>query len=51
MLGISGSTGSFVYYVPEWDLIYAGTFNQFGWMKKHLVFLLQIHGILHRIET
>ena len=46
MYGISGSTGSYVYYIPEYDAVFAGTFNQRNFMKKHIFFLLKAEGIL-----
>lgn len=39
LIGHSGSTGSFMYYCPEWDIYLAGSFNQLSYQKKHIVFL------------
>lgn len=39
LIGHSGSTGSFLYYCPEWDIYLAGSFNQLSYQKKHVVFL------------
>lgn len=40
LLGASGSTGAFAYYVPGWDAVITGTFDQTDWEEKHLRFLL-----------
>ncbi|MBX2802705.1 MAG: beta-lactamase family protein [Myxococcales bacterium] len=40
LVGVSGATGSFVYYVEEYDAVVAGTFDQTAWGEKHLQFLL-----------
>lgn len=50
LYGVSGSTGSYVYYVPEYDAVIAGTFNQTGYQAKHVRFLLQPLAILRRIQ-
>lgn len=38
--GASGSTGSFAYYVPDWDAVITGTFDQTNWEERHLRWLL-----------
>jgi D-alanyl-D-alanine carboxypeptidase len=50
ILGVSGSTGSFVYWAPEYDAVIAGTFNQTGYQRAHVMFLLRVLGILDRVE-
>lgn len=50
LYGVSGSTGTYVYYVPEYDAVIAGAFNQSGYQAKHVRFLLQALAILRRTE-
>lgn len=50
ILGVSGSTGSFLYWAPEYDAVIAGTFNQTGYQRAHVMFLLRLLGILDRVE-
>ncbi|UCE42657.1 MAG: beta-lactamase family protein [Candidatus Aminicenantes bacterium] len=49
MWGNSGSIGSFMYYVPEFDAYVIGTFNQMGYEKKHVMFLLKVLKILSKL--
>ncbi len=49
MWGNSGSTGSFMYYVPAYDTFLIGTFNQMGYEKKHVMFLLKVLKILSKL--
>ncbi|UCF99447.1 MAG: hypothetical protein JSV89_07885, partial [Spirochaetaceae bacterium] len=48
MLGISGSTGSFLYWVPEYDAVIAGSFNQTGYREKHVAFLIKVLRVLNQ---
>jgi D-alanyl-D-alanine carboxypeptidase len=48
LLGHSGSTGSFMYYCPEWDTYLIGTFNQTEYLKEHVVFLAKVMTVLKR---
>jgi len=49
ILGVSGSTGSFVYWAPEYDAVIAGSFNQTEYRKKHVVFLIKVLRVLGRL--
>jgi D-alanyl-D-alanine carboxypeptidase len=49
MWGNSGSIGSFMYYVPSFDTFVIGTFNQMGYEKKHVMFLLKVLKILSKL--
>lgn len=49
MWGNSGSVGSFMYYVPAFDTFLIGTFNQMGYEKKHVMFMLKVLKILSRL--
>jgi D-alanyl-D-alanine carboxypeptidase len=51
VLGVSGATGSFVYWVPEYDAVICGTFDQLDWADDHVVFLVKVLSILDRVET
>lgn len=51
MLGVSGSTGSFLYWVPAYDAVIAGTFNQTGFAQKHVAFLIRVLGQLKRVAA
>lgn len=42
LIGHSGSTGSFMYYCPEWDTYLIGTFNQTDYLKEHVMFLAKV---------
>jgi D-alanyl-D-alanine carboxypeptidase len=49
MLGVSGSSGSFLYWVPEYEAIIAGSFNQTDYAQKHVVFLIKVLRELGRV--
>jgi D-alanyl-D-alanine carboxypeptidase len=49
MWGNSGSIGSYMYYVPAFDTFLVGTFNQMGYEKKHVMFLLKVLKILSKL--
>jgi D-alanyl-D-alanine carboxypeptidase len=49
ILGVSGSTGSFVYWVPEYDAVIVGSFNQTNYREKHVVFLIKVLRVLSRV--
>lgn len=51
LIGISGSTGSFLYWVPAYDAIIAGTFNQTEYQRKHVVFLIKVLKVLNQAAT
>lgn len=46
LIGHSGSTGSFMYYCPEWDVYITGSFNQLGYLKNHIIFLSKVLSTL-----
>lgn len=46
LIGHSGSTGSFMYYCPEWDIYLTGSFNQLGYLKNHIIFLSKVLSLL-----
>ena len=46
LFGVSGSTGTFVYYVPEYDAVIAGAFNQTGYQEDHVRFLFKALDVL-----
>jgi len=48
LIGHSGSTGSFMYYCPEWDIYLTGTFNQTEYLKEHVVFLAKVMTVLKK---
>lgn len=50
LLGASGSTGSFLYYVPELDAVIAGSFDQTGYAQKHVIFLIRVLSTLRRVR-
>jgi hypothetical protein len=52
MLGASGSTGSYLYYVPDLDAVIAGTFDHSAYGRsKHIRFLLGVVAVLRGIES
>jgi D-alanyl-D-alanine carboxypeptidase len=50
LYGVSGSTGSFLYWVPEYDAVVTGTFDQIGYTQKHVMFLIKVLALLGRVE-
>lgn len=48
LIGHSGSTGSFMYYCPEWDIYLTGTFNQTKYLRKHVMFLSKVMAMLKK---
>jgi hypothetical protein len=38
-----------MYYVPAYDTFLIGTFNQMGYEKKHVMFLLKVLKILSKL--
>lgn len=42
LIGHSGSTGSFMYYCPELDAYFVGSFNQLEMVKNHILFLVKV---------
>ncbi len=51
MYGVSGSTGSYAYYVPKHDVVVTGTFDTTTYREKHVEFLLRVVlPVLVRIE-
>ena len=42
LIGHSGATGSFMYYSPELDTYFTGTFNQTSMIKNHIKFLVKL---------
>lgn len=40
VIGVSGATGSFVYYVERSDAVISGTFNQTKWQEGHISFIV-----------
>jgi D-alanyl-D-alanine carboxypeptidase len=49
MLGASGSSGSFLYWVPEYEAVIAGSFNQTKYAQKHVAFLIKVLRELSRV--
>lgn len=51
MLGASGSTGSYLYYVPDLDAVLTGTFDHSAYgTNKHISFVIRVLGILRRVS-
>ena len=42
VIGHSGSIGSFMYYNPDYDVYITGTFNQSGYERKHMRFIIKV---------
>lgn len=40
LIGVSGVTGSFLYYAAEWDAVISGSFDQTDYQARHVNFLL-----------
>ena len=51
VLGISGSTGSFLYWVPKHDAVIAGSFNQTDYREKHVAFLIKVLRVISQVDT
>lgn len=51
LYGVSGSTGSFLYWAPEYDAVISGTFNQMDYTQQSIMFLVRVLSVLGRIET
>ena len=51
VLGISGSTGSFLYWVPEYDAVITGSFNQTDYREKHVVFLIKTLRVISQVAA
>lgn len=51
LLGVSGTTGSFVYYVEAWDAVIAGTFDQTRWEQEDVTYLMSdVLPVLARLQ-
>ncbi|MFN2252174.1 MAG: serine hydrolase domain-containing protein [Anaerolineae bacterium] len=50
LYGVSGSSGTFVYYVPKYDAVITGAFDQTDYAEGHVRFLLQVLALLGRVE-
>jgi D-alanyl-D-alanine carboxypeptidase len=48
LIGVSGSSGSFLYWVPAYNAVIAGTFNQTDYQRKHVVFLINVLKVLNQ---
>jgi D-alanyl-D-alanine carboxypeptidase len=51
LYGVSGSAGSFLYWIPEYDAIISGTLNQLDYAQKSVMLPVQVLGILSRVEA
>jgi len=52
MLGVSGATGSYAYYIPEYDAVVTGTFDQLLYEEEHIVFLVsEVLPVLERVRV
>jgi CubicO group peptidase (beta-lactamase class C family) len=49
ILGVSGATASFLYWVPEYDAVIAGSFNQTDYQRQHVSFLIKVLRELSRV--
>lgn len=51
LFGHSGLTGSYLYYVPEYDAVITGSFNSVDWGRsRHVIYILEVLNILSRVE-
>lgn len=50
MYGNSGSTGSYLYYCPEYDFYMVGTLNQLSFERDAIIFLSEIIRIMMSVE-
>jgi hypothetical protein len=48
---VSGSTGSFLYWVPAYNAVIAGTFNQTDYQRKHVMFLSNVLKVLNQADA
>ena len=48
LIGHSGSTGSFMYYSPELDTYFTGTFNQTTMIRDHIKFLVKLMVMINK---
>ena len=46
--GNAGSNGSFMFYHPEMDTYFIGSFNDFRYQRKGIMFMFKMIDILHR---
>jgi hypothetical protein len=51
LYGISGSTGSFLYWVPAYDAVLTGTFDQTDYADQHVQFLIKVLAVLGRVDN
>jgi D-alanyl-D-alanine carboxypeptidase len=52
LVGHSGSTGVWAYFVPETDAVLVGAVNHAGWQEKHVEFLLsEVMPVLVRLPA
>ncbi len=51
LYGVSGSSGAFLYWIPEYDAIISGTLNQLDYAQKSVMLPVQVLGILSRVEA
>ncbi len=51
LYGASGSTGSFLYWAPEYDAVISGAFNQMEYTQNSIMFLVRVLIVLGRVEA
>jgi D-alanyl-D-alanine carboxypeptidase len=51
LYGVSGSSGSFLYWIPEYDAVISGTLNQLDYAQKSVLVPVQVLGILRRVAA